>query len=106
MADWTAYIAAAKTTLDLFKGIWGMLPQGPNKDDIQKKIEEAERQLKLSEAELAKGLGFRLCRCTFPPQIMLWQEGERASVCPQCGNRFPPKPKIEPLSMPGPLRRR
>ena len=33
----------------------------------------------------------KLCDCTFPPQIMLWQEARKAHVCPNeaCGRIKP-----------------
>jgi len=43
--------------------------------------------LSLTEAKLAKKLGYELCLCTFPPSVMLWRETEKASVCPSCGRQ-------------------
>ncbi|HMD55561.1 MAG TPA: hypothetical protein VKJ65_13515 [Phycisphaerae bacterium] len=88
--DWLAYISAAKSALDIIKGIRSELPKGADADKAQQKIEQAESALKNSKAELAKSLGFRLCQCTFPPEIMLWDKVERAKICPACGDRFPP----------------
>jgi hypothetical protein len=85
-----AYVTAAKSALDIIKGIRSELPKGPEADTAQKKIEEAESALKNSKAALAKSLGFRLCKCEFPPQIMLWRAAERSHICPACGDRFPP----------------
>ena len=85
LTDWTAYLSAAKTVLDLFKGIRAELPTGPKSQQIKEQIDKAEGALKASEAELAKALGYKLCQCTFPPQIMLWSERtRRASVNYQC----------------------
>jgi hypothetical protein len=97
MIDLMAYLAEAKTALDILKGLREMLPKGAKSDEAQKQIEKAEQALKASEAELAKGLGFRLCRCKFPPPIMLWDKDKRANICPECGDVYPPRPKIEPL---------
>jgi hypothetical protein len=88
--DWLAYITAAKSVLDIFKGIRSELPKGPDADKVQRQIEKAEAALKSSDAELAKNLGYRLCKCKFPPEIMLWHTDERADICPACGDRFPP----------------
>jgi hypothetical protein len=88
--DWLAYITAAKSVLDIFKGIRSELPKGPDADKIQHQIEKAEAALKSNDAELAKNLGYRLCKCSFPPQIMLWHAEERANICPACSDRFPP----------------
>jgi hypothetical protein len=86
--DFMEYLAAAKSLLDIFKGIRSELPKESEVEKVQKKIEEAESALKNSEAVLAKKLGFRLCKCSFPPQIMLWHAAERSHVCPACGDRF------------------
>jgi hypothetical protein len=94
--DWLAYFTAAKSALDIIKGIRSELPRGVEADKAQQKINEAESALKNSEAELAKSLGFRLCQCKFPPEIMLWEKAERANICPACGDRFPPPPQNVP----------
>ena len=91
--EWLAYFTAAKSALDIIKGIRAELPKGPAADTAQQKIEEAKSALKNSKAELAKSLGFRLCQCKFPPEIMLWDKAERARICPACGDRFPPPPQ-------------
>jgi hypothetical protein len=88
--DLMAYLTAAKTALDLIKGIWAELPKGHGAEKAQRQIEQAESALAITKAELAKGLGFRLCQCEFPPQIMLLNAAERKHVCPSCGNTFPP----------------
>ena len=97
--DWAAYLSAGKTVLEIFRGIRAELPKGEASDAAQKHIAEAENALKQTEAELAKALGYHLCKCTFPPQIMLWREAEKATVCPNCGHRDEP-PKV--LNLGGP----
>lgn len=84
------YFTAAKTALDLIKGIFSTLPKSANSHEAQMQIEKAEAALKLSQAELAKSLGFTLCKCSFPPPIMLWNGTERTNICPACGDRDPP----------------
>jgi hypothetical protein len=65
------------------------LPRGEKRAEIEHKIKDAEDILRRSDAKLARELGMKLCGCTFPPQIMLWRETERAHVCPnpECGWR-------------------
>ncbi len=58
-----------------------LLPK-KKREPLEKKLEEAERAAKLAEAQIAQGLGYELCRCTFPPQIML-SIGEQEQ-CPKC----------------------
>ena len=88
--EWLAYFTAAKSALDIIKGIRSELPKGAQAEKAQQKIEEAESALKRSKAELAKSLGFRLRKCQFPPEIMLWDRTERAHICHACGDRYPP----------------
>ena len=88
--EWLTYFTAAKSALDILKLIRSELPQGADANKAQNKIEEAEIALLKSKAEFAKALGYRLCQCTWPPQIMLWNKTERARICPECADRFPP----------------
>ncbi|MDQ6701919.1 MAG: hypothetical protein M3Z96_01830 [Pseudomonadota bacterium] len=95
LSNWTAYLSAAKTALDIFKGIRAEIPKGPKADEAQRQIEKAEQALRVSEVELAKALGYNLCQCTFPPSVMLWSEKEQAHLCPNpnCRRRIErPKP--------------
>ena len=62
LTDWTAYLSAAKTELDRFKGIRSELPTGPKSQQIKEQIDKSEGALKASEAELAKALGYKLCQ--------------------------------------------
>jgi hypothetical protein len=66
-----AYIRASKDVLDLFKSLVGLMPKGAQADQTEQRVIEAEKALKAAEAHLAKTLGYHLCQCTFPPQIML-----------------------------------
>jgi hypothetical protein len=68
-AEWIAFLTAATTALDIFKGIKSELPKGPVADRAATEIAKAEEALKASEAELARALGYRLCRCEFPPRL-------------------------------------
>ena len=88
--DLMAYLTAAKTALEIIKGIWAELPKGHDAEKAQRQIEELKSALAITKAKFAKGLGFRLCQCEFPPQIMLLNATERKHVCPSCGNTFPP----------------
>lgn len=92
MSSVTEFLSAGKTLLDIFKGVRKELPPGPKTEQVQQKIEEAEKALRASEAQLAKVLGYRLCQCTFPPQIMLWREDQEAHICPrpECGHALTP----------------
>ena len=63
------------------RAAWTPLPKGDEKDRIATKLEQAELALELSNAKLAKELGFRLCQCQFPPKPMLWDNARSAYVC-------------------------
>jgi len=59
-----------------------------NKADItraKKQLEQAERQFKIAESSAAKGLGYELCPCTWPTQIMTSPDGGEHWECPHCG---------------------
>ena len=71
-------------TKDLIKET---VPESQQKRIAMEKVEEAEKALKLAEAKVAQELKYHLCRCTFPPQIML-DISQRGSdplfECPRC----------------------
>ncbi len=90
MNEISNYLRSAKDALDIVKSTLGLLPRGPGADKVEERIATAETALKASEAELAKALGYQLCQCTFPPQIMLWQQSQQLQVCSRCGNTVDP----------------
>lgn len=81
------FVAASKSAVELLKSAYEVLPKGDKRDEVEKKVKMAEDILKRSDAKLAKELGYTLCECTFPPQIMLWKQQQSAYVCPnpECG---------------------
>jgi hypothetical protein len=92
--DVQGWLVAGKTALDLLKSALPFLPKGKDRDEIERKIEQATEALARSDAALAKQLGYTLCQCTFPPQIMLWDKATRKSVCPKCNDRSPQDPPM------------
>jgi hypothetical protein len=60
-----------RTALGLVKDVQQALPSGEKKEVAARTLEEADKQLRLAEAEIAKALGYTLCRCEFPPTPML-----------------------------------
>ena len=66
----TVWLGLGKTSLDMLHAAWNLLPKGESKDEIEHKLIEAEKALNESRAKLAHDLGYQLCKCTFPPQIM------------------------------------
>ncbi len=79
------FIAASKAGLDLMRAAWTLMPKSDDKDRAAKKLAEAELALELSNAKLAKDLGYPLCRCVFPPKPMLWDKRRGAFVCQNAG---------------------
>lgn len=79
--DLSEYFAAGKGAIELLKAAYAALPSGAQRDKIEAKVRTAEDMLNRSDAKLARDLGYRLCQCTFPPQIMLWREPDKAWVC-------------------------
>ena len=80
--DIAEYIRVSKVVTDVLKGAFSVLPKGEKRNEAERKIKLAEEALKRSDAALAQKLGYRLCHCTFPPQIMLWREQQKVTVCP------------------------
>ncbi|HYL31982.1 MAG TPA: hypothetical protein VEU53_02385 [Stellaceae bacterium] len=85
-----------RSVLDLIKGVKDILPDGTRKTIIES-LEKADREIKLGEIQIAQMLGYRLCHCTFPPQIMLGVgtnvRGQERFQCPRCK-------KLEPSDQP------
>jgi hypothetical protein len=82
VGDW---LGNAKTALGVLKAARGLLPSGPSRAELDANIGRAEDALARSDAALAKQLGYQLCHCRFPPQIMLWREAEGVLACPDSG---------------------
>lgn len=79
----TAFDLGGKA-ITLIKQVKDLLPQSPQRDVAEKAIEDAEKAFRIAEAKAAQGLGYELCQCTWPPQIMLKSPNDKAK-CPKCG---------------------
>jgi len=84
IAEITSILQASKMTVSLLKEMKDLIPNSNQKDEISQKILQVEKELALAEASTAKELGYRLCKCTFPPQIMLYNKQRNSEVCPNC----------------------
>jgi hypothetical protein len=91
------WLSDCKMAIDLVRAGVGLLPKGPERDEAEAQVVQAEEALQRSEATVAKELGYHLCKCTFPPQIMLWDEKQNANVCPraECGHHVGGKPATD-----------
>lgn len=103
--DLSEFMSAGKSALDLLKAAYGVLPKGVERDKIEAEIKRAEDLLSRSDAKLAKDLGYKICQCTFPPQVMLWRENDKAWVCPNadCGAKIERERLPDPDHDPGRL---
>ncbi len=79
-------ISLLSSVLSTVKSVISILPKREKEETFQKLL-ESEEKLKTAEAQIAKGLGYELCKCTWPPQIMLhageeeYGERFRCSAC-------------------------
>lgn len=86
------YFTSAAAVMTIFKNIKDMIPKGPQRDDIERALAEAERTLRISEASAASALNYQICKCTWPPQIATsigiigYEEKFR---CPACNKILP-----------------
>jgi len=113
MNDITEAMDSVKLGLSLFSDAIGLansvkntLPESKEKDSIEKSLFEADKAAKLAEAQIANALGYTLCQCTFPPQIMLSKgykdtnyRHKEEFVCPKCEKSSIPPPD-KPINVP------
>lgn len=66
------FVTLSKNLISALKELKALLPNPEDRNRLDEKIESAERELAISEAAAAQNLGYQLCQCTFPPQIMLF----------------------------------
>ena len=77
-------IGLAKGALDVVRGAKDCLPESPEKKAATVSLDQAERALQIAEASAAKELGYHLCQCSWPPQIML-RVAPNTFRCRGCG---------------------
>jgi hypothetical protein len=84
---------ALRSAMGLLKDAKGLLPSGDQREAaISQALATAESSSKIAEAEIAKSLGYELCKCEFPPTPMLTvgEHNGRPKTgpvyeCPKCG---------------------
>jgi lipopolysaccharide biosynthesis regulator YciM len=85
-----------RSAISLVREVQGASPANDQQEKlISAALTKAEDASKIAEAEIAKALGYELCKCEFPPTPMLTvgfrevygKEGQSQSVyeCPKCG---------------------
>ncbi|MAC46212.1 MAG: hypothetical protein CMI12_05070 [Oceanospirillum sp.] len=77
-------LSLVKDMVNLVKNIKDTLPNGENREELESKLKDAERKARALEAGVAKELGYPLCRCDFPPTIMLETSEQKVFRCPKC----------------------
>ena len=79
-------LVSMATALNMLKQIKDSLPKGLNREEATKALEQAERQLKLAEAQTMQSLGYEICRNHELPEIMLSKD-DLNWECPKCKNK-------------------
>ena len=62
---------ALRSVIGLVKDTKDLLPKDQKTDAITAALATAESSSRVAEAEVAKALGYELCKCNYPPTIML-----------------------------------
>jgi hypothetical protein len=90
----SASIALFRSLLGSVKDVKDILPKGAQKEQFESALANAERQTALVESQLALLLGYKLCKCEFPPHPMLRSgtiDGRENFRCPKCGSDSVPR---------------
>jgi hypothetical protein len=91
-------ITLLRGALGLIRDVREELPPDKRKA-VDQALEQADKATSIAEAQIAKALGYQLCQCTFPPQIMLfvgyddhatYREEAAVHQCPRCRNESLP----------------
>jgi hypothetical protein len=103
-ANWAVAATALKTAFDSFRSAIGLVKEvqslGGGTEQQQATIDNALAQAistaAIAQAEIAKALGYELCKCDFPPtpmrtvgyfnkRVAKHNEGDPVYECPKCG---------------------
>lgn len=102
-----AFGDAALTYLKISREIKDSFPDSDEKEQLEEQLIAAESAKETAEAQLAQALGYKLCQCTFPPQIMLsigYKEinysMREVFECPKCDKHDPYDGPIPKISIP------
>jgi len=81
-------VDTSKSLIDLFRTLAERCKDPALREEVEQALVDAETRMKLAQAESAKSMGFPLCECTWPPNIMLYRRAQDANVCPECGRTY------------------
>ena len=88
-----------KQTTGILKDLRDLIPKSADRKKLESTLEKAEREFALIETNVAHVLGYQLCRCSFPPQIMLLEKDNPSNSvyeCPACHRTIDTTPKPKP----------
>lgn len=99
MAELAQAFTGLKAAIELSKTASNLVSdfekKGPQKRalDIQLAADKLRLSTEMVEAELAKSFGYKLCKCTFPPQICLTVSRQENGIletaeCPNCKTQY------------------
>jgi len=84
-------IALVNEVITLLSNTSSLSQSAENKNAIDESLLHAKKASDLAEIQIAEALGYELCKCTFPPQIMLSQgytevrdDYSEEYICPRC----------------------
>ena len=90
LEGFTKGLTVLKEAVGLVHSANEQLPVGEQQKAIQQKVEKAERLIQAGHAAVGQSLGFQLCHCTWPPQVMTSTGYTKETQveqfsCPHCG---------------------
>ncbi len=83
----SAALTLAKTAISAFKEARNLIPGGPQRQQIEDALDNAEKAFVIAEAQVADELRYPICRKHWPPEIMLLirsTEDSEIFQCPKC----------------------
>lgn len=100
--DWAQAAQGVKHAFEVLRGALQLVKEakqalaaGGDGSEVDRALVEAEKATAIAETQLALALGYKLCRCTFPPTKMLtvgyrMPFGNSSTIemideCPACG---------------------
>lgn len=100
LGDVKTLVDTIRSIIATWREVKDELPDGPKKEAVSRSLQAAERQSKVAEAQIAAALGYPLCRCEFPPTIMLRvgsKRGRDQYKCNRCERLHPPDELFDAL---------
>ena len=77
--------------MSTFKALKDLLPSGPNREEAERLIALAEKEMRIADAKAARAFGYPICKRHYPPGIMVEKSGNKRE-CLECGQG--PEPSL------------